>query len=255
MSRQTLSTAGVARAVGVHPNTVRLYEAWGYLPPVPRSPSGYRQFNQQHVEQMRLARLFLSGAWAGSAIRKSGIAVIQSAARGDLPGALVVAGQHLEVVRLEQDRAEKAVQQLEHWAQSEPQESDQPCYRIGDAAHKLGASVDQLRNWERNGLIEVPRSLVNRYRCYSRIELGRLGVIRILIQSGYSTMAVLRMLTALDQGQTRDLRSALDTPRPDEDVFSAADRWLSALADQQDCARGMIAMLQERIAVQNPPAL
>ncbi len=72
--RLTFTTLGVARAVGVHPNTVRLYEAWGYLPPIPRARSGYRQFTRQHVAQMKLARLFLSGAWTGSAIRKSGIA-------------------------------------------------------------------------------------------------------------------------------------------------------------------------------------
>ena len=42
--RRTLTSA-----VGVHPNTVRLYEAWGFLPPIPRSRSGYRLFSETHL--------------------------------------------------------------------------------------------------------------------------------------------------------------------------------------------------------------
>lgn len=39
MPRTYLSTTQIARAIGVHPNTVRVYEAWGFLPVVPRSPA------------------------------------------------------------------------------------------------------------------------------------------------------------------------------------------------------------------------
>ena len=60
MNPRYLRTSDVARAVGVHPNTVRRYEEWGFLPPIPRTASGYRQFTQAHLEQMRLARLALS---------------------------------------------------------------------------------------------------------------------------------------------------------------------------------------------------
>jgi DNA-binding transcriptional MerR regulator len=50
MTRATLRTSDISRAVGVHPNTVRLYETWGLLPPIPRSSSGYRLFTEQHLE-------------------------------------------------------------------------------------------------------------------------------------------------------------------------------------------------------------
>jgi hypothetical protein len=49
MSYRYLSSSEIDRAAGVHPNTVRLYETWGFLPPVPRSPSGYRQFTETHL--------------------------------------------------------------------------------------------------------------------------------------------------------------------------------------------------------------
>ena len=51
----------MATLFGVHPNTVRLYEARGYLSPVPRSKNGYRMFTPRHVVEMRLALLALGG--------------------------------------------------------------------------------------------------------------------------------------------------------------------------------------------------
>ena len=106
-------------------------------------------------------------------------------------------------------------------------------------------SIDMLRNWERNGLLSVPRCPDNRYRLYSLNEISRLQIIRMLSRAGYSSMAILRMLTQLDAGETGDLRSALDTPRPDEDVYSAADRWLSTLEEQLARAGRIISHLED----------
>jgi DNA-binding transcriptional MerR regulator len=56
MKSRTLHPSEVAKAVGAHVNTVRLYEEWGFLPPIPCSPSGHRLFTAAHLDQMRLAR-------------------------------------------------------------------------------------------------------------------------------------------------------------------------------------------------------
>jgi DNA-binding transcriptional MerR regulator len=45
-----LKTSDIARALGVHANTVRLYEAEGFLPEIPRGQNGYRQFTHMHLE-------------------------------------------------------------------------------------------------------------------------------------------------------------------------------------------------------------
>jgi hypothetical protein len=88
MKPRSLRTSDVARAAGVHPNTVRLYEEWGFLPPIPRSPSGYRLFTEAHIDQMRLARTALRGPWPGRNIKRSALALVRRAASGDLGGAL-----------------------------------------------------------------------------------------------------------------------------------------------------------------------
>ncbi len=242
-----LSTAKVAKAVGCHPNTVRLYEQWGFLPPIPRSRSGYRLYTQAHLDQMRLARIALNSPWPGRNIRRSAAGLVRQAANGDLGSALEHAYRHLALVQSELAHAGAAADLLERWAQGIPADSTQHTLHIRDAARRLDLTVDMLRNWETNGLLTVPRNPDNGYRLYGQPELARLRVIRMLRSAGYSIMSILRMLTHLDQGNTTDLRKVLDTPRPDEDVYYATDRWLSTLTDQLDRARQMIALLEERL--------
>ena len=247
MAERSLRTSDVAAAVGVHPNTVRLYEQWGFLPRIPRSASGYRLFAPYHVALMRMARTALRGPWPGRAIRESALSIVRRAAADDLGGALELAYRHLALVRAEQARADAAVRLLERWASGAAVDASEEWLRIGQAAERLGVTSDMLRNWERNGLIRVPRDPANGYRRYGAAELGRCRVIRMLRQAGYGMMAILRMMRALDGGQRRDLGRVLDTPRPDEDVYVAADRWLSALADLEGRALQVIDQLETLI--------
>ncbi len=264
MKKGYLSTSQVAKAVGVHPNTVRLYEKYGLLPPVERTPKGYRLYTPYHLDQMRLARLAYSNPYPGTLIRHSAVEVIKLTAAKDLGGALESAYRHLAVVHAEQAQADAAVLLLQRWASGAAAEARGRQLRIGDVAALLRLTVDQLRNWERNGLVEVPRDPHNGYRLYSEVEIGRLRVIRMLRNAGYSPMAILRMLTLLDASvqdsegnpadpaTAADLRAALDTPREDEDAVMATDRWISTLAFQEQVAHQMIALVEDMVARYSP---
>lgn len=246
MAARYLRTSEIADAVGVHPNTVRLYEEWGFLPPIPRTRSGYRQFTPQHLEQMRLAYLALKWPYPGG--KEIVVDLVKSAAQGDLGRAMEAAYQYLMNVRIERTHAEAAVEFLELWAQGQTLDTTSSALHIGDAAEKLGVTIDMLRNWERNGLIRVPRDPHNGYRLYGTPELSRLRVIRMLRKAGYSLMAILRMLLQFDHGQTNNLRQALDTPREDEDILTAADRWLTTLAGEEKRAKALIQQVARMIA-------
>ncbi len=250
MPAKALRTSDIARAVGAHPNTVRLYETWGFLPPIPRSDSGYRLFTPAHLDQMRLAWTALHGDIVAKHILA---AVVKQAAAGDLGGALEGAYRYLSTIRGERAQAEAAVTFLERWSGGQAIDAtlDAPL-RIGEAAQRLGLTRDVLRNWERNGLISVPRAPRNGYRQYGPAEIARLRVLRMLRQAGYSLMAMLRMVRALDQGQTEDLRAVLDTPHPEEDIFSAADAWLSTLARCEQRGQAVIAQLEAMIDRRQP---
>ncbi|HEX2986598.1 MAG TPA: MerR family transcriptional regulator [Chloroflexota bacterium] len=248
MRRRTgrfLTTAQVAAAVGVHPNTVRLYEAWGFLPPIPRGPNGYRRFTEAHLDLMRLARTALQYPYPGG--KEPVLGLLERAKAGDLEGALELGRGYLDQVRGERAKAEEAVVILEGWARRGMVSRAGRLLRIGEAASLLETTVDALRHWERNGLIEVPQDPRNRYRGYGPLELDRLRVIRVLRSAGYSTMSILRMLRHLDEGSTDDLRHVLDTPHPDDDVIYWTDRWLSSLAEQERRAMDVIALLHEML--------
>jgi DNA-binding transcriptional MerR regulator len=242
-----LSTSHLAKVVGVHPNTVRRYVQKGFLPPVERSPAGYRRFTERHLDCLRLTRLVFSNQFPGKAIYASGLQLIRTTVRGDLGWALELAYQHLALVQSERAHADAAADLLERWAKGTLADATSEPLQIGQAAQLLGISIDVLRNWDRNGLIEVPRDPSNGYRRYGAREMSRLRVVRMLSRVGYSISAILRMLIQLDRGETTDLRRALDTPRPDEDVYQASDRWLSTLTDQEQRARGIIALMEEMI--------
>jgi DNA-binding transcriptional MerR regulator len=240
----TYRTSDLAKAVGIHPNTIRRYVDWGLIPPVDRSPGGYRRFTQKHLDCLRLARLIYGADYPGRAIRHSGWEIIQFAVADDWGGALEKAYKHLALIQAEQAQADAAASLLERWAQGTSAEMTGKSMQIGEVAKLLGLTNDILRNWERNGLLEVPRLPENGYRLYGPAEISRLRVIRMLVRSGYSLMAVLRMLTQLDRGEKIDLRLALDTPQPDEDVYMASDHWLSTLEGEAKKARAIIEMIE-----------
>ncbi len=245
MPPRYLRTTDIARAVGVHPNTVRLYEEWGYLPAVPRSRSGYRQFTEDHLDQMKLAWAALHTSWHGT--KRILNRMVRQAATGDLGGALELAYIYLSAVRAEYVQAEDSARFLERWAKGQATDATQSPLKIGEAARLLDLSRDVLRNWERDGLLTVPRNPENGYRLYGAAEIGRLRVLRMLRRAGYSTMAILRMVRWLDSGQTEDLRQVLDTPRPEDDVYSAADSWLSSLKEYEQQGLKIIAQIEAMI--------
>jgi DNA-binding transcriptional MerR regulator len=249
-SRDYLTTAQIATGAGVHPNTVRLYEELGFLPPIPRTPAGYRKFTPLHLSQMKLARTALGGPYPGSSIRASAAHLVRRSAAGDLGWALEHAYRHLILVQAELAHAETAAALLQRWANGKATDATQRPLHVKEAADLLQVTPDALRSWERNGLIQVPRDPHNRYRIYTSTEIGQLRVIRMLRTAGYSSMAILRMTLHLKSGGRGDLRQVLDTPRPDEDIYSAADQWLSTLAEQRERSWQIITQLEEMIELE-----
>lgn len=226
-----LRTSQVAGRTGIHPNTVRLYEEWGFLPPIERTPKGYRKFSEYHVDQIRLIRLALSFTFLSGEVRKTSMEIIRLGALRQLGAALEQAQRQMLLIRSEHRRAEEAVEILEQWVRNFQEDIPDEVLHIRDVTGKLDITYDMLRNWERNGMIKVPRDPDNGYRIFHRRELNRLRIIRILRRARYSTMSILRMLRSLDAGRQDDLRLILDTPDPEEDIVYATDHWLSTVKD------------------------
>src|SRR4030043_2347281 len=108
-------TSEVAKAAGVHPNAVRLYEALGLLQPVRRGNNNYRLYTLAHMEQMRLARIALRRGFVEGNIRKRAISIIKTAAKGNLKLALEEAYEYLTHIKNEQSKAYEALIILQKW--------------------------------------------------------------------------------------------------------------------------------------------
>ena len=251
MASRSLRTSDIAKELGVHPNTVRLYEAWGFLPEIPRGKNRYRQYSNLHLEQARLVHLALRWPYLGD--KTLLIQLVKSAANSDFGIAMELAYQYLARVRMERTSAEAAVEFLERWAAGHWMDSSRQKMHIRQAAHHLNVTVDILRNWERNGLITVPRDPENQYRLYGPAEFGRLRIIRMLVQSGYSLMAILRMLHQFDIGQTGNLRDALTVPiEENQEIQVVADRWLASLVELEERAQAMIQQIGRMMEISHP---
>jgi DNA-binding transcriptional MerR regulator len=254
MTTSYLRTSDIAHELGVHVNTIRNYETWGYLPEVSRGENGYRRYTAVHLHQARLISLTLKWPYLGSRVPL--VDLVKSAARYDFGTALELAYAYLTQIRTAHASAEVAIEFLEQWASGQVMDTSSQKMTISQTAQHLNVTVDMLRNWERNGLIDIPRDAVNQYRLYGANEFARLRVIRQLVQTGYSLMAISRMLQQVDAGKTDNLRAALKLP-PEESANEAidimSDHWLSSLDELEQRAQAIIQQLSHMITLARTP--
>lgn len=241
-----LSTSMIAAAVRCHPNTVRLYEKWGYLQPVPRGRNGYRLYSEKHLRQMRLARTALPGPYPGGGACV--YRLVREAAQGRFDRALECARLYRENVRRETKRAHSVLEGLEKWARSSKRKNNKPsvCSRRR-AAGMLSLTIDALRTWERNGLLRVRKNKLG-HCSYSAADVSRLRIIRALRTAGFSLASIHTMLLEYDSGAIRNisrrtLARILDTPSPDAPIVYVPDMWLTTLSEHRKRATSIIKML------------
>jgi DNA-binding transcriptional MerR regulator len=191
------STSYIAKIMELHPNTIMLYEKWGYIAPVDRKENGYRVYTETHLEQIKLVRMALKSEWIKYYMRFEIRNIIRTAAQGDLIKALELSREYLTHIQNEKNNELKVMQVIQDILKSESQEENNISLNRNGAAKLLGVSINTIINWERNGLIEVPRSK-NGYRVYGDKEIKKLRIIKVLRQENYRTQCICRMVAKLD---------------------------------------------------------
>jgi DNA-binding transcriptional MerR regulator len=53
---RTYSTSEIAGIMRIHPNTVMLYEKWGYIAPVERKENGYCVYGEDEIKLLRVIK-------------------------------------------------------------------------------------------------------------------------------------------------------------------------------------------------------
>ncbi len=239
----TYKTAEVAAVIGVHPNTVRLYEGWGLIPAAERQANGYRIFTPFHIQQFWLARTAFQIEVLQGGLRKKIVKVVKLSAQGNFDEAISLTQEYIVDLKKERDHAEEAIHIVQQILSGDS--LDTPILlRRKEASNHLGISMDTLRNWEMNGLLTVKRKQ-NGYRIYSEQDIKRLKIIRSLRCANYSLEAILRMLQQLSKNPNADIKLALNTPRQDDDIISVCDKLIISLSAAEKNALKMLDMLRE----------
>lgn len=238
----TYKTAEVAAIIGIHPNTVRLYEELQLIPKPERLPNGYRVFTDLHIEQCRLVRLAFQVEVLQNGLRKKIVKMIKASAAGDFDAALLLLNEYIKQIRQERDNAEEAVKIVKQLLYGEAQPYAR-CLKRKEVSEALNISMDSLRNWEMNGLLTVKRK-ENGYRVYTNDDIQRLKIIRSLRCANYSLEAILRLLRQLDKNPDTDIKAALNTPKQSDDIISACDRLIVSLSKAEENAYIILSILQ-----------
>lgn len=239
----TYKTSQVAAVIGIHPNTVRLYEEWGIIPRPERKENGYRVFTDFHIDQIRLARTAFQIEILQSGLRKKIFQMVKLSAAGKFDDALSLTQAYLSGLLQERDNAEDAIRIVKQIISGENQEN-RAFMKRKEVSEYLGVSMDTLRNWETNGLLAVKRK-ENGYRIYTDDDIKRLKIIRALRCANYSLEAILRMIQQLSKNPNVDIKTVLNTPRPSDDIISACDQLIRSLSAAEKNAIILMEMLQK----------
>lgn len=239
----TYKTTEIASMIGIHPNTVRLYEELELIPKPKRQSNGYRIFTDVHIEQLRLARLAFQIEVLQNGLRKNIVQMVKTAATGDYDTAIALAQEYINQLRQEHRNAEEAIEIVKRILSGGT--DDGICLRNRkETSQYLGISMDTLRNWEMNGLLTVKRK-ENGYRVYTNDDIQRLKIIRSLRCANYSLESILHMLLRLSQNPNADIKRELHTPDKDTNIIAVCDTLITSLTAAEHNARKMITMLQD----------
>lgn len=240
---KTYKTLEIAQLIGIHPNTVRMYEDLELIPKPERQPNGYRVFTDIHVEQFRLARLAFQIEVLQNGLRRKIVRMVKTSAAGDYDTALKLTQEYLMQVREEIANAEEAIVIVKQILDGRTEENIHAMKRK-EVSEYLKISMDTLRNWEMNGLLTVRRKR-NGYRVYTDEDIKRLKIIRSLRCANYSLEAILTMLVQLSQDPEIDIKKALDTPREDTEIIAVCDKLVTSLMAAMCNAEKMIFKLKD----------
>ena len=236
-------TAEVAAIIGIHPNTVRLYEKLQLIPKPERLSNGYRVFTNFHIEQCRLVRIAFQVEILQSGLRKKIVKMVKVSATKDFDGAILLINEYIQQIEQERTNAEEAIEIVKQLLSGCTQPYTH-CLKRKEVSDALNISMDALRNWEMNGLLTVKRK-ENGYRVYTNDDIQRLKIIRSLRCANYSLEAILRLLRQLDKNPDTDIRATLNTPKQSDDIISVCDKLIVSLSEAEKNAYTVLSILQD----------
>lgn len=221
-------TSEVAKIIGLHPNTIRKYEAWGLIPQPQRLPNGYRIYTDFHVDLIKLSRKAFQIELLHSNLRRTMVEVIKAAAKKEFISGHQQLLRYQKIIDDELEKAQKAIEICEELLLHKSNFFSSKAYSRKAVAELLEVSVDALRNWELNGLLQ-PQRQANGRRYYTSQEVNRIRIIKTLRDAKYSLEAILRMLSELQTNPDISIADTLNHPDEQAEIISVCDQLITSL--------------------------
>lgn len=221
----------LARVAGLSVQSIRQYEAWGFLPPAQRSPSGYRRYEERHRRALLAARAVIAGyGW------QHALAVMRAVHAGKRATAFALADAAHAALHERRREIEATLSALRVAAAEGPAMPRSrrasgrraPLIHVGAAARQAGVRVSTVRFWERQGLLQPRRDAGNAYRLYDGEQLGRLHIVVLLRRGGYGFEAIRAVLDELSGGRVD--RAVVAAEQRLRDLEEASRRCAAATA-------------------------
>lgn len=238
-----LRTIDLARAAGIHVNTVRFYERLGLIDPAPRTPNGYRQYNRRHLLQLLVLREIYLDEWPGRAVRIASDRIVAALRHWDLERASGLVTEYLRCIKTELALARRAIRALANWKKPEQPENCTADCSLAVTARMTGETIDTVRNWERNGLLTAFRSGPKKALHFRKDDLERCRVIRHLLETGFSLQVIARAFRLLDRESPRAALAALVAPSG-FDILSSGDRRIEVLRKTARHGRRILTLIE-----------
>jgi len=250
--QKTYSTGAVSKIVGIHPNTVRLYENMGLITKPIRKENGYRIFTDLHISQFQLARRAFQIEVMQNGLRKKAVDIVKTTALCDFDKALKLTREYILKTEKEIENADEAISIVQGIMAKVSVQNIRILNR-NEVSRYLGITIDALHNWEMNGLLKIKRKK-NGYRFYMDEDIRKLKIIRTLRCANYSLSSILRMMNALEKDSSADIEKLLNTPSKDDEIISACDKLVVSLRSAQNNALTIEdILLKMKKEYSNPP--
>lgn len=211
----SLRPVDLAREAGISTQQVRNYEAAGVLPPAPRSDTGYRKYELEHLSALQTYRSLAPGFGGDVATE-----IMRAVHDGDEALALrLVDASHaaLNEQRLAADAMNEALGAAAEQFLDAPPASG-PALLVGELAAQLGVRTSTLRLWEAAGLLAPSREPITKYRRYGPVQVRDARIIAMLRQGRYHFAQIMPVLEGLRRaGSTEALRGAVAERRAAHD--------------------------------------
>lgn len=200
-----LRITDLARMAGVSVQQVRNYVDLGVLPPVERTPAGYRMFTDAHAEALLIVRQLAEGhGWERT--RK----IMRAVHAGDLDVVLAtVDAGHAELDR-ERAGITRVLAAFTDLGRAPETPRPRRPLRIGEVAERVGVRTPVLRLWERRGLLSPGREDSSGYRQFDPVQLRDAEVVALLRRGGYPFPVIRSVLDELGpHGRPERVRAEL----------------------------------------------